>query len=156
MFVLSVQDPYFLSFKAPVANIENIQINKLVAYELNTKEIKAKYSAKTWMRYNDKDILKDFKAKTQKEELSSNEAIKKDDIIMLQGDVLYKGPAKDNPTGMKILGQRLYFDNNDKILLSKDPFIALLNKNIIKGKSFTYALGEKTLNIKGVHAWLID
>lgn len=151
MFILSVQDPYFLSFKAPVANIENIQINTVTAYELTSKQVKSKYSANTWLRYDDKDILTNFRAQNQKESVSAKRAIKKNKQIKLEGDVLYK----DNK-GLKVLSQGMIYDLASKVLSIDSKFSALQGENIVHGTKLSYDTQAKQLRIKGLKAWFYE
>lgn len=151
MFVLSVQDPYFLTFKSPVASIENIQINNITLYEIDQKGTKARYKAKSWLRYDDKDVLTNFQAKNHKESLSAKKAIKQGELITLLGNVLYKD-KKDT----KILGQRLFYKVDEKLIYSKDKFYALVNGNIITGKKLDYNLLKRYLKIKELRAWFFE
>lgn len=151
MLVLSVQDPYFLSFKAPVANIENIQISSFNAYELNATKVNSNIKAKKWLRYDDKDVLEDFLIKTQKEQIAAIKAIKMGDDISLKGQVFYKDT---NQTSIK--AKELFYNTKDKILISDDNFTALIGKNTISGKSLSYDTKKKILKIKEPRAWFLD
>ncbi|TQR31904.1 LPS export ABC transporter periplasmic protein LptC [Campylobacter sp. MIT 99-7217] len=147
---LSLQDLYSLDIKPSAIDFKNIQARDVTLYELNSSSLNTNYKAREWVRYKHKDILSDFILLNTDYNISSNEVeLLQDDIILLQGDVLY---TDINDT--KITTQALSFDNKNKILSTEFEFFITRKDNKIQGQSLKYDLANKELRAEGAKAWL--
>lgn len=149
---ISIQDPYFLELKSYSINFKNIEAKNLIASELNSTSVKSIYKANMWIRYQEKDVFKDFLNINQDYNISANTLeffYNKNNKLFLSGDVIYI-----NDDNTKITSDEVYYYTDSKILTSNLGFKAYLNNNLIIGKILNYDMKNKILKIKGVNAWL--
>lgn len=147
---LGLQDAYFLDIKNYGLDFKFMEAKNLQGWELNSSKISKNYQAKSWERYEKRDVFKDFFHQNLDFNLSAGELeiLNKNEKIILRQNVLYKDAQGEIKT------QFAEYEPKNKILKSDDSFEANFNSNIVRGKTFSYDLDKKIFKTQKVKAWL--
>ncbi len=151
--LLGMQNPYTMDLKNYALDFKNVEAHHLYAYELNASSVKSYYEAKTWTRYNDKDVFKNFVNLGGDFNLSANslEVLgKKQENIVFEGDVVYISDE------VKIMSEKVKYNTASKQISTDTNFKALFNDNVVKGNTLNYDTKNKILKVQGVNAWLVN
>lgn len=151
--LVSLQNPYTIDLKNYALDFKNVEAHRLYAYELNATNIKSYYEAKTWTRYNDRDVFQNFINLGGDFNLSANllEVLgEKQENVLFEGDVVY---SSDD---IKIMSEKVKYNTKSKEVSSDTNFKAFLNGNVVQGNALNYDVRNKILRVQGVNAWLIN
>lgn len=151
MVILSTQDPYLFSIKPEKIDVANMQAFEIIDYELNSTNTKASYEAKKWVKYQDKDILDDFRIYSTDFNLSAKLLVKDEIKSILEGNVSYVDINKTT-----FFTQKAVYNIADKNLYGNENFEAYVGDNKIIGDGFFYDIKKKELKVQGIKAWLLE
>ncbi|WP_299042071.1 hypothetical protein [uncultured Campylobacter sp.] len=149
---LMLQNPYEASLQSNSIKVANMQADGVISYEINATNTYAKFTSKSVIAYDDyNEFIKPNVTFIQKDRhnITSNEAIYKDNNITFFGDVRYL----NLDTNLRYNSSEIQYLMMEKTLLSSVPFELLQNSDKIVGKSVIYALDGNHIVAKGVKGW---
>lgn len=149
---LMLQNPYEASLQSNSIKVANMQADEVISYEINATNTYAKFTSKSVIAYDDyNEFIQPNVTFIQKDRhnITSNEAIYKDNNITFFGDVRYL----NLDTNLRYNSSEIQYLMMEKTLLSSVPFELLQNSDKIVGKSVIYALDSNYIVAKGVKGW---
>lgn len=149
---LMLQNPYESSLQSDSIKVANMQADGVISYEINATNTYAKFTSKSVIAYDDyNEFIQPNVTFIQKDRhnITSNEAIYKDNNITFFGDVRYL----NLDTNLRYNSSEIQYLMMDKTLLSNVPFELLQNSDKMVGKSVIYALDSNHIVAKGVKGW---
>lgn len=149
---LMLQNPYESSLQSSIIKVANMQADGVISYEINATNTYAKFTSKSVIAYDDyNEFIQPNVTFIQKDRhnITSNEAIYKDNNITFFGDVRYL----NLDTNLRYNSSEIQYLMMEKTLLSNVPFELLQNSDKIVGKSVIYALDSNHIVAKGVKGW---
>lgn len=149
---LMLQNPYEASLQSNSIKVANMQADGVISYEINATNTYAKFTSKSVIAYDDyNEFIQPNVTFIQKDRhnITSNEAIYKDNNITFFGDVRYL----NLDTNLRYNSSEIQYLMMEKTLLSSVPFELLQNSDKIVGKSVIYALDGNHIVAKGVKGW---
>lgn len=149
---LMLQNPYESSLQSNSIKVANMQADGVISYEINATNTYAKFTSKSVIAYDDyNEFIQPNVTFIQKDRhnITSNEAIYKDNNITFFGDVRYL----NLDTNLRYNSSEIQYLMTEKTLLSSVPFELLQNSDKIVGKSVIYALDSNHIAAKGVKGW---
>ena len=113
------------------------ELSTFTLYELNKEHLETIMSGTKTVRYSNRYTVKDVNYTDNSKEyianMHANDATYQDDIIKLNGDVVYK-----REDGLSFKTKKVVYSKKTNIAYTDDDFISYFEGNIIKGSSLRY------------------
>ncbi|MBS9778783.1 MAG: LPS export ABC transporter periplasmic protein LptC [Campylobacteraceae bacterium] len=151
IFFLLIQEPYFIDIKKPYVNIAKIQMLGIEDYEINEDNVVRVLSAKSAMRFEDKDVLNFVNMSFLKDgfiyDIKGDRGIYINDIVSLEQNV-----EANRNDGAFFKTSQINYDVNNKIFKT-DKYFRFYSKFLnINGNSLEYDMEKKNIVIGSAHA----
>ncbi len=156
IFVVSVifllmQEPYFIDMQKANYKFAKIEINDMVDFEMDNDKIFRISSAKSAIRYDDKDVLSDIKMSFLREDftydLRAKSGIYRKNVVRMSDDVSIK-----RSDGASFLTKEISYDLDRKTFKGDKAFTYESDFLHIEGVGLVYDMDKKNLQANNIHA----
>jgi LPS export ABC transporter protein LptC len=126
-----------------------LDVDTFVMYELNNQGLDTMMSGEKALRFKDRYVFDfiDFtdNAKKYIANMKANSGVYKNDIIDLEGDIVYV-----REDGLSFETQKMSYNTKTSIVKTNDPYVAYMDKDKMEGTSLIYNSLTKELYSKNV------
>lgn len=118
-------------------DVPQFELTSFTLYELNSDSLQTVMSGTKTIRYSDRYTVKDMNYTDNSKEyianMRANDGVYKDNIVSLNGDVIYK-----REDGLTFKTKKVTYNKETNIAYTNDDFISYLGNDVIQGASLKY------------------
>ena len=132
-------------------DIPLFEVNDFTMYDISKEKVVDISTGKKAFRYKDRYKLNDFALTDNSNEylvaISANEGLYKNEIITLEGDVVYS-----QSDGLEFKSQKVFYNRKKGYLETKVPYIATQGESRVVGSYLYHDINKKITKSKNVDA----